>query len=69
MNKCPYCKKEAGRIFKGTIAYCSRCDAQLTRHDESTGIDYVKCQHCGFEPVPNKGRLETYCPKCNKMTF
>ena len=67
--RCPYCKKESARVFKGQTAYCSRCDARLTRYDKSTSISYVKCQHCGCEPVPNNGRLKTYCPRCKKLTF
>jgi len=67
--RCPYCKKEAGRIFKGVIAFCSKCNKQLTRHDKATNINYVKCQFCGYEPVPNNGRLKTFCPRCKKLTF
>jgi hypothetical protein len=68
---CPYCKKNAGRVFHtGGSVICSNCDEELVKDDGPDETKtYVKCQFCGYEPVPFVGRDSCLCPRCGKLVF
>ena len=54
---CPFCKRAASKVFKGSLVYCSQC-GKVVENKSKRNRSTLKCPGCGTYCTKD------YCSKC-----